>query len=305
MTVELSWSDISYRADLILPHAKSKIFGVPRGGTILVSWLASIWPDRVEQTWELRFADTILDDIANTGHTLQHYFNSNKHKIRSNRIISLFRQTEFNGEWVSFPWERHPVAGIKNSESHDAVVRLLQYIGEDPKRDGLRDTPERVCRYLREMTCGYKQDPAAILSKTFEIAHNQMIILRSIEFTSLCEHHMLPFYGTVTIAYIPQQPTDSKNCAKVVGISKLARLVECFARRLQTQERMTDQIAHAILKHLDPVPLGVGVLVKAVHGCMACRGVNKRAVLITSALHGAMLKDAGVRAEFMALARED
>lgn len=174
----------------------------------------------------------------------------------------------------------------------DAIVRLIEYIGEDPARDGLRDTPDRVLRAWAELTSGYKQDPADLLGKTFEEPHDQMIVLKDIEFVSTCEHHLMAFLGTATVAYIP---------GKVVGISKLARLVDMYARRLQIQERMTNEIAQAVQEHLQPV--GVGVIIKARHMCMGCRGVQKPAAeMITSCMLGALREQPEARAELLALA---
>ena len=150
-------------------------------------------------------------------------------------------------------------------EIDDAIVTLLRWIGEDPDRDGLRETPTRVAKAWREMTSGYAEDPAEIRSRTFEESSDEMIVLRGIGFHSTCEHHLLPFYGEAAVGYLP---------GKVVGISKLARLVDCFGRRLQIQERMTRQIAEAIEEHLDA--RGVGVIIRAHHLCMGCRGVRPR-----------------------------
>jgi GTP cyclohydrolase I len=176
-------------------------------------------------------------------------------------------------------------------EAELAVVSLLRSIGEDPARDGLIDTPGRVASALREMTSGYADDPAEILSRTFEESHDELIILRGIEFHSMCEHHLLPFYGSASIGYLP---------GHVVGISKLARLVHCFARRLQIQERLTRQIADAIQQHLGA--RGVAVIVKAHHFCMGSRGVKQPSTeLVTSAMLGALREDAVTRAEFLRL----
>lgn len=176
-------------------------------------------------------------------------------------------------------------------ELFDCVQKLLISIGEDPQREGLIKTPERVVKALFEMTKGYDQDPKQILSTQFEPErYDEMVILRDIEFKSLCEHHMLPFSGVATVGYIPSK--------KIVGLSKLARLVDCFANRLQVQERMTHQIAHALEEHLQP--LGTGVLVKAHHSCMSCRGVKKSgAKMITSSLTGVMRTDPACRHEFL------
>ena len=175
----------------------------------------------------------------------------------------------------------------------DAITTLLRYVGEDPARDGLRDTPARVGRAWREMTSGYEDDPAAILGRTFEESSDEMIILRGISFYSTCEHHLLPFYGTATVGYLP---------GKVVGISKLARLVECFSRRLQIQERMTRQIAAAIETHLGA--RGAGVILRAHHLCMGCRGVRQEETeMVTSCMLGTLRSDATSRSEFLCNAK--
>ncbi len=177
-----------------------------------------------------------------------------------------------------------------------AVVTLLGAIGEDPWREGLVDTPKRVVKALREMTSGYRDVPSQILSTTFEgDGYDEMVLLRGIEFHSLCEHHMLGFRGHATVGYVPDK--------RVIGLSKLARLVHCFARRLQIQERMTREIADALTKHLRP--LGVGVVVEAHHSCMGCRGVMQSGTkMVTSAMHGVLRDKPEARAEFLALAVE-
>ncbi len=173
----------------------------------------------------------------------------------------------------------------------EAVKTLLRVMGIPDDDAGTADTPQRVVKALLEMTSGYKQDPAEILSARFEANYDQMVVLRDIPFTSMCEHHLLPFIGTATIGYIPGN--------RVVGLSKLARLTHCFARRLQLQERLTTQIADALMKYLEPQ--GVGVVVSAQHQCMACRGVRvSGATMVTSALLGQM-REAEVRAEFLRL----
>jgi len=174
----------------------------------------------------------------------------------------------------------------------DHVVALLREIGEDPDRDGLRDTPARVLRMLRERTTGYDADVGALLSVTFAETHDSLVVVRRVPFASLCEHHLLPFLGHCTVGYVPRDG--------VVGLSKLARLVEVYARRLQVQERMTDQIAQALVDHLRP--LAVGVLVEARHTCMSIRGVERDAPMITSDLRGLLRERSDLRAEFMALA---
>lgn len=179
-------------------------------------------------------------------------------------------------------------------ESEFAVKALLRLIGEDPDREGLVDTPSRVVKALQEMTDGYGMDAAEILSRTFEDTCDEMVVVRGIEFTSLCEHHLLPFVGTAAVGYVPGD--------RIVGLSKLARLVDCYAHRLQVQERMTGQIADAINLHLHPQ--GVGVIVRARHSCMGCRGVRKPdAEMVTSSMLGVLRNKPAARAEFMAMVR--
>ena len=184
------------------------------------------------------------------------------------------------------------LAHPKYRAAEDAVLTLLRFVGEDPSRDGLVGTPQRVLKALAELTAGYQEDPAEILNTTFDEKSDELIVLRGIPFHSTCEHHLLPFYGTASVGYLP---------GKVVGISKLARLVSCFARRLQIQERMTRQIAESIDEHLQAA--GVGVVVKAHHLCMGCRGVKMPDTqLVTSAMLGVLRENAATRAEFFRLA---
>ena len=181
-------------------------------------------------------------------------------------------------------------------EAEAAVDTLLRWGGEEPEREGLRDTPARVARAYEELLAGYKQDPIAILGRVFsEVGgYNDPVLIRDIPFASLCEHHLMPFVGTAHVAYYPQ--------GGVVGLSKIARLVEIFARRLQTQERMTAQIADALEEALQP--RGVAVLVEAEHFCMSMRGVAKRgSSTLTSRFTGAFESDAAAQARFMAMIR--
>lgn len=173
-----------------------------------------------------------------------------------------------------------------------AVRELLVAMGENPDREGLLDTPDRVARMYTEIFAGYDQDPAAILNKTFEADHQELVLEKDIQFFSHCEHHTATFYGKVHIAYIPN--------GRVVGISKLARLVECFAKRLQIQERMTSQIADAVEKYLGTA--GVAVVVEAEHMCMSMRGVRKPGTkTVTSAMRGLFKLDDKARNEVLQL----
>ena len=174
-----------------------------------------------------------------------------------------------------------------------AVREILIAVGEDPDREGLLETPDRVARAYEEIFAGLHRDPAEVLGVTFDISHEELVLVRDIDLYSTCEHHLVPFHGVAHIGYIP-----SKN-GKVTGLSKLARLVEIYARRPQVQERLTSQIADALVEHLDPQ--GVIVVVEAEHLCMTMRGVRKRGSrTITSAVRG-RLRNPATRAEAMSL----
>ena len=172
------------------------------------------------------------------------------------------------------------------------VKKIIEYIGEDPSREGLLETPKRVQRAYDEIYSGYKQDPKDLMKVFHDGSCKEMVILKNCEFYSTCEHHMFPFFGHISIGYIPN--------GKVIGISKLARLVDCFAKRMQIQERMTSQIADTIMKELDA--LGVIVVCEGVHFCMRSRGVKKQdASMVTSAVRGTFQDNAAARQEFLSL----
>ena len=185
-------------------------------------------------------------------------------------------------------------APARNTEFEDVVRRMLELIGEDPDREGLLRTPARVANSLTWLTRGYETDVREVVGgAVFEEAHENMVMVRDIELYSLCEHHLLPFFGKAHVAYIPN--------GRIVGLSKIPRLVDAFARRLQVQERLTEQIAHAISDVLQP--RGVGVVIEAYHLCMMMRGVEKQnSKTITSALRGAFRDDPKTREEFLYLA---
>ena len=177
----------------------------------------------------------------------------------------------------------------------ELVRQLLVELGEDPRRDGLLKTPERVAKSLAFLTRGYRQTPRGVLNNAvFDAGANHMIVLRNIEVYSLCEHHMLPFYGSCVVGYIAK--------SKVLGVSKIARIVDCFARRLQIQERLTEQVAEAIQDAAKAE--GVGVVFKCRHLCMMMRGAEKQnAEMVTSAMLGSFRSDEKVRQEFLSLIR--
>jgi GTP cyclohydrolase I len=177
-----------------------------------------------------------------------------------------------------------------------ALVRqMLVHLGEDPDREGLRRTPERFEKALRFLTSGYRQDPETILNgATFSVSYDEMVVVKDIEVYSICEHHMLPFFGKCHVAYIPNK--------KVIGLSKIARLVNMYARRLQIQERLTSQIAQTLQEKLSPQ--GVGVIIEARHLCMVMRGVEKQnSAAMTSAMLGAFRASKQTRDEFLSLIR--
>ena len=194
--------------------------------------------------------------------------------------------TRAEAERISDP-EEDPIGPL--------VQQLLKEVGEDPTREGLEQTPGRVAKALRFFTRGYQEDPREVLGEAlFEVSYDEMVLVKDIEFYSLCEHHMLPFFGRAHVAYIPN--------GKVLGLSKIARLVEIFARRLQVQERLTVEVAETIDKELNP--RGVAVVVEAIHLCMMMRGVEQQnSFAITSSLRGVFQSDSKTRSEFMELIR--
>jgi GTP cyclohydrolase IA len=188
--------------------------------------------------------------------------------------------------------QRRP-SPLQSSEFADLVERQLVLLGEDPARDGLQSTPARVTKAFAELTSGYGQTPESVLKNAlFDVKSDEMVVVRDIEFYSLCEHHLLPFFGKCHIGYLPGR--------KVIGLSKLPRLVGVFSRRLQVQERLTTQIAEAILQHTGA--LGVGAVIEAQHLCMQMRGIQtQNSKTITSSMLGCFREDSRTRAEFLAL----
>lgn len=266
------------------------VWGVPMGGIPVAALVARLMG--VEHllipptTREQRVL--VVDDLVDSGATLQPFVD------RDFPTDALFRKphssladtAEVVDGWVVFPWERE-----QGPES--AVVRLIEHIGEDPTREGLVKTPARVIKALTEMTSGYALDPAEVLGTVFNETSDEMVVLHGITFASMCEHHMLPFTGTATVGYVPD--------GKVVGLSKMARLVHMYARRMQVQERMTSQIASAMWDNLRP--LGVGVVIHGHHQCMSVRGVKEPGgIMTTSALLGIMKHSDATRHEFLRLA---
>ena len=191
----------------------------------------------------------------------------------------------------------HNRMSVSQEEAESAVRVLLRWIGEDPQRQGLQKTPQRVIRSFQEYFSGYAENPRKTIARAVFKAEyrHEMVVLRNVRFESHCEHHLAPIVGKVHLAYLPDK--------RIVGISKLARVVEIYAKRLQIQEKLTEQIAAALYETLEP--LGAGVIVKAQHWCMMCRGVRKaESEMITSSLYGCLKTNLDMRREFMSFARE-
>lgn len=282
------------------PQEVVKVFGIPRGG-IPVAYLLAKW-SFIEVVDDPDEADLFVDDIIDSGATLEHWCDAYPGKPFFALIDKTNPYSPCNGGdaqdlikaggWVHFPWEgAHAREGIE-----DNIRRLLQYVGEDPNRGGLEETPKRVAKAWAHWTSGYGKDAASLL-KVFEDGADgcdEMVIVKDVPFYTHCEHHMAPFFGTASVAYIPD--------GRIVGLSKISRVVDMYARRLQVQERLTNQIADALNEHLRPT--GVGVVVRARHLCMESRGICQQGHhTITSALRGVLKTDEKARAEFMALAK--
>ena len=265
--------------------AKIAVYGVPRGG-VPVAYLFAHYPGYFV-TDDPTMADLIVDDIIDSGATRERYRKTNPN---TPFVALVERKVGEGGPWIVFPWE-----GTEETSAEDIPTRLLQFIGEDPKREGLRETPARFLKAWEFWTSGYQGDPAKVL-KTFEDGgerYDELILVRDIPLWSTCEHHLAPFFGVAHVGYLPDR--------RIVGLSKLVRLVEMFARRLQVQERLTAQVADALQEHL--APRGVAVLLSCRHSCMESRGVQRAgATTVTSALRGVLLQSQATRDEFMRLA---
>jgi len=277
---------LAYSISTHFPDKQEEIrcYPVPRGGIpcayALLEYLPMGIVDKPED------ATFILDDIVDSGATRE-FFGDKYPELPFYAFIENKEDV-----WYVFPWEHKEGhdEGIENN-----ITRILQHIGEQPSRDGLLETPARVAKAWAHWTSGYGKEPSEVL-KTFSDGaehYDQMIVVRDIPFYSQCEHHMAPFFGTADVAYIPNK--------KIVGLSKLSRLTDLYARRLQVQERLTNQIAQALQDNLNPV--GVGVMLKARHLCMESRGICQQGHhTVTSALLG-VFREQEVREEFMNLCK--
>ena len=268
-----------------------KCYPIPRGGVPAAYVLYSCFQfiSMVDNPAE---ADFFLDDIIDSGSTRDKWAK----EYPDTPFIGLINKTNptspYIDKWVVFPWEGDAAGSIL-----DNIVRIIQFSGDDASREGLLETPARVTKALEHWFSGYDKKPEDLL-KVFTDggeAYDQMVVVKDIPIYSKCEHHIADIFGTATIAYIPD--------GKIVGLSKLSRLADMYARRLQVQERLTYQIADALQTHLSPK--GVAVMIKARHMCMESRGICQQGHhTITTSLKGAFLTETDTRAEFMALARQ-
>jgi len=299
--INLSWDDIRERAETIAVEIKAnlgklsydpiigiKLYGIPRGG-IYAAQAVLQELQRLNVPCVLMEKDqpvhVYIDDIIDTGATANRYQRGNDTPFYA-LVDKQGRDIKLN-KWISFPWER-----MTNDDGPvENIRRLLEFIGEDLNRDGLKETPERVIKSFGKLFGGYEQVPEDVI-KVFDDRCDEMVIVKDIEFFSTCEHHMLPFHGKAHIAYIPD--------GKVIGVSKLVRILEIYSRRLQIQERICQQVTQAIDSLLKPH--GAACVLEAQHFCMTARGVEKQnSIMVTSSLTGVFRDKPEARSEFMSM----
>lgn len=298
MKTNLSWNEVHARAkriaNEILTHPNGpweepiRIYGVPRGGIPVAILVQSELTQRRAGCILLEeptTADVYVDDIIDTGRTREKYKACSKAPFLA--LVNKQHSDDRGLGWVVFPWERMSEEGQGPQEN---VRRLIEFTGDSPDREGLRDTPKRVIQAYSTLFGGYTIDPASVFTVFEEEECDEMILLKDIEFYSHCEHHMMPFFGKAHIAYIPEK--------KIIGISKLARILEIYARRLQIQERLCRQVTKTLMDHLNPK--GAACVLEAQHLCMTARGVGKQgSLMVTSSLMGVFREDARTRSEFL------
>ena len=270
----ITWEQVYHKLEEVTKgfSKDTKYYGVPRGGQIIAG-MTSRAVDKIED------ADVIIDDLIDSGATYERYKKYNK------PFVALIdKRKELQGEWLVFPWEAKE--GDTEETVEDNVTRLLQYFGEDVNREGLQETPKRFVKFFKEFL-----SPPDWNCTSFEgEGYDEMIVQTNIPFHSLCEHHIAPFFGTGTIGYIPNK--------RIVGLSKLARTLETYSRRLQNQERITTQVAEFLWNELEPK--GVAVQITAKHMCMEMRGVKKHDTWTTTTkLLGIFKEDFNARNEFL------
>tara|TARA_R110000803_G_scaffold75455_1_gene139824 strand:+ start:1029 stop:1871 length:843 start_codon:yes stop_codon:yes gene_type:complete len=276
---KVTWEEIYLKIETLknsLNTNSDKIYGIPRGGQVIAG-LTGMAVDTPEE------ATIIIDDLYDSGTT----YNKWLEKYPDKEFVFLFnKKFEYQNTWLEFPWEE---SGEKEVEEN--VVRLLEYFGEDVNREGLKETPKRFVKFFDEFL-----NPPKWNCTTFDSeGYDEMIVQSNIPFHSLCEHHIAPFFGEGFIAYIPNK--------KIVGLSKLARCLESFSRKLQNQERITNEVAEFLQKELNP--LGIAVVLRAKHMCMEMRGVKKHdTYTTTSKMMGVFKDDINARQEFLNLIKK-
>ena len=289
----LTWDEVHTRYRTCIPLLCDTVYGVPRGG-MLAAAMVHVESPLMTKHCVCRApvnAEVIFDDIIDSGCTREKY-----QKLFPNKpfvaLVDKTKPEDADLGWVVFPWETEDIA--TNRDGLDTAARMLELIGEDPRREGLLETPARIVKTWGELYSGYHINPESVFKVFEQGACDEMVLLRSIEFFSTCEHHMLPFHGKAHIAYIPD--------GRVIGVSKLARLLDVFARRMQIQERIGQQVTEALDKHL--MPRGSACILEAQHFCMTSRGVQKQnSVMVTSSLTGVFRSNAAARAELMSMIR--
>ena len=270
------------------------VYGIPRGGQYPAAMLAQDMGKKlIFDPSEIDGKTLVVDDLCDSGATIEKF--RNEHAAAKFAVVYLkeggkdfpwlSHGTALEGDWLVFPDEHD--GGIEEN-----AKRILQYIGEDVTREGLIETPKRMHRAWDEIFAGYKTDPHDLVKTFVQGTCKEMVILKNAEFYSTCEHHFFPFFGHCSIGYIPNK--------KVIGVSKLARLLDCYSKRMQIQERMTTQIADFLEQELEA--RGVYVVCEGVHFCMTSRGVKKQdASMVTSAIRGEFMQNSAMRAEFLSL----
>lgn len=275
------------RARIIGPQDNGRVvrlYPVPRGGVPVAMALAGT--GKFVLVDDAAKCDVVVDDLIDSGATASRYA-----AYPFYALIDKRHDPHYAGRWIVFPWEETAERGIE-----DHITRLLQFVGEDPNRGGLLETPARAAKAWRHWCKGYGENAEDVL-KVFEDGaknYDEMVAVVNIPFYSKCEHHMADIFGTATIAYVPD--------GRIVGLSKLNRVLDVYARRLQVQERLTVQVAEALMTHLKPK--GAGVVIKARHMCMESRGVCQQGHhTVTTALRGVFKTQPETRAEFLALTK--
>lgn len=296
-----TWVNLSLDANnLVHKIVKEKniriksVCGIPKGGLVPAAMIAGLL--KIPVTDFVGSETLIVDDILDSGATIAQYkqrFPNNIYAVLvskkySPKIENVYVATKKTADcWVEFPWEDRT-----EKTGEDLITRQLELIGENPTREGLVETPKRVVSAYQYIFSGYKANPQSVF-KTFDTdGYSEMILLKDCEIYSCCEHHMLPFFGKVHVAYIPDK--------KIIGISKLARLVDIFAKRLQIQERLCKQVTGALMSNLSCK--GAACVIEANHLCMRMRGVEKQnSIMVTSSLEGSFLTEPATRTEFFSM----